>query len=52
MSDRMRKLIQEKFGFTTNLPTVNQMHDDVTAGKKPQPSAHMRNFYYRRYDLI
>jgi hypothetical protein len=40
MSDRIRKLIQEKFGYTVNLPTVNQMHDDVTEGKKPQPSAH------------
>jgi hypothetical protein len=40
MSERMRKLIQEKYGFVTNLPTVTQMHDDVTEGKKPQPSAH------------
>lgn len=43
--DRVRKLIQEKFGFTTNLPTVNQMHNDVTEGKKPQPSAHPMEEY-------
>lgn len=36
----IRKVIQEKFGFTTNLPPVKRMHDDVTerngkGGKNP-----------------
>lgn len=40
MSDRIRKILQEKFGYTTNLPPLTRMHDDVTEGKEPQPSAH------------
>jgi hypothetical protein len=32
MSD-IRKLIQEKFGFTKDLPSLSDMHADATADK-------------------
>lgn len=39
MSD-IRKLIQEKFGFTKDLPSLSDMHKDADADKKPVPAAH------------
>lgn len=39
MSD-IRKLIQEKFGFTKDLPSLSDMHKDATADKEPVPAAH------------
>lgn len=39
MSD-IRKLIQEKFGYTKDLPSLSKMHDDANADKKVVPAAH------------
>lgn len=39
MSD-IRKLIQEKFGYTKDLPSLSKMHDDANADKKAVPAAH------------
>lgn len=39
MSD-IKTLIQEKFGYTKDIPPISELHNDVTDGKKPQPSAH------------
>jgi hypothetical protein len=48
----IRTLIQEKFGYTKDLPPVNDMHNDVTEGKKPQPSAHPLEEFRKTIKLL
>jgi hypothetical protein len=47
---KIRKVIQEKFGYTTNLPTNNEMHDDVTErnGKDGKNPAYLPVEEYRK----
>lgn len=48
----IKQLIQEKFGYTKDLPPVSEMHNDVTDGKKPQPSAHPLEEFRKTIKLL
>lgn len=45
LKDKIQQILNEKFGYTTDLKPITRMHDGPTEGKKPQPSSHPMEQY-------